>query len=240
MNILGKKKVIFLGMMTRFPVAGAIWGTVQYLIGLRRLGYDVYYVEAHARTPAALMQNDDDDSSALAADFISGLMQRFDMEDRWAFHALHVEDCKCYGMTEGQLMQLYRDAALIINYHGGTVPLPEHSATGRLIFLETDPVELEIGLGANDPEAVEFLKPHAAFFSWGLNYGHPDCRVPQHDDFHFRPTCPPVAMDLWTPEQSNGDASLFTTIGNWQQLGHEVVYQGEVYHWSKHFEFLKF
>src|SRR2546430_1920227 len=129
MNILGKKKIVLLGMMTRFPVAGAVWGTMQYLIGLRRLGYDAYYVEAHARTPAALMRTADDDSSALAVAFLSEVMRRFDMEDRWAFHALHVEDCRCYGMTEGQLKDLYRDAALLINYHGATLPLPEHSAT---------------------------------------------------------------------------------------------------------------
>ena len=32
---------------------------------------------------------------------------------------------------------------------------------------------------------------------------------------------------------------MFTTIGNWRQPG-EVHYQGEVYTWSKHYEYLKF
>jgi hypothetical protein len=34
--------------------------------------------------------------------------------------------------------------------------------------------------------------------------------------------------------------STFTTVGNWQQPYHDVVFQGETYHWSKHFEYLKF
>ena len=50
MSILGRKKIVLLGMMTKIPVAGAVWGTMQYLIGFQRLGYDAYYVEAHART----------------------------------------------------------------------------------------------------------------------------------------------------------------------------------------------
>jgi hypothetical protein len=233
----GKKKIVLLGMMTRIPVAGAIWGTMQYLLGFRRLGYDVYYVEAHARTPTMLMRRKDDDATSLAASFLDRILRRFDLHDKWAFHALH-DNGRCYGMTQGQLQQLYRDAALIINYHGSTVPLPEHSATGRLIYLETDPVQLEIELHHQDEQALAFIKPHVAFFTWGLNYNHPDCRVPLPKEFHFRPMCPPVLPDLWRPF-ANEPAEVFTTIGNWRQGG-EVTYQGEVYTWSKHHEFLKF
>ena len=39
MNVLEKKKVVLLGMMSKFPVAGAVWGTMQYVVGLERLGY---------------------------------------------------------------------------------------------------------------------------------------------------------------------------------------------------------
>jgi hypothetical protein len=237
MNILPKKKIVLLGMMSKIPVAGAVWGTVQYLVGFRRLGYDVYYVEAHARTPSMLMEHKDDDGTAKAAAFIDTVMRRFDLGDKWAYHALH-DDGGCHGMSKGQLKELYRSAALLINHHGGTEPLPEHSATGRLIYLETDPVELEIELYNNDPKAIAFLEPHAAFFTWGLNYGHPDCKVPLPERFQLRRTFPPVVPDLWQP-QANGHAENFTTIGNWKQGG-QVNYQGEVYTWSKHFEFLKF
>ena len=57
------KKIVLLGMMTRIPVAGVVWQTVHYLLGLERLGYEAYYVETHARTPAMLMEREDDDSS---------------------------------------------------------------------------------------------------------------------------------------------------------------------------------
>jgi len=233
----GKERIVFLGMMTKIPVGGAVWGTMQYLVGLERLGYEVYYVEAHARTPSMFMVNDDDDSSALAAEYLGKVMARFGFHDRWAFHALH-DDGRCYGMTESALRALYRSAAMIINYHGGTMPLPEHYETGRLIYLETDPVELEIELHNNDAGAIAFLEPHRAFFTWAQNYGHADCRVPQSDRFSFHATLPPVVPDLWE-SFSNGGGESFTTIGNWRQPWREVVFEGEVYHWSKHHEFLK-
>jgi hypothetical protein len=238
MTAASRRKIVLLGMMTKIPVAGAVWGTMHYMVGLRRLGYDPYYVEAHARTPSMLMKHEHDDGSALAAAYIDGVMRHFDMQDRWAFHALH-DDGRVYGMSDTALDDLYRDAALIINYHGGTVPLPEHTATNRLVYLETDPVDTEIEVYEGRQETIDFLAQHCAFYTWGLNYGQPDCRVPLPRPFDFKPMPPAVVCDLWdTPPTER--CRRFTTIGNWRQQWREVTFQGEVYHWSKHFEFLKF
>jgi hypothetical protein len=238
MNVLGKKKIVILGMMTKIPVAGNIWVVAHYLVGLRRLGYEPYYVEAHARTPSMLMESDEDDSSAKAAAFLDRVMRRFDLAENWAFHALH-DDGRCYGLSETQLRELYQSAELIVNLHAGTVPLPEHYATDRMVCLETDPVELEIGLYHQDAETVEFLRPHRAFFTWGLNYDHPDCRLPRDERFVFRPSPPPVICDWWRNGSACGGEAL-TTIGNWRQEWRDMTFKGEVYHWSKHFEYLKF
>jgi hypothetical protein len=237
MNIRKPKKIVILGMMTKIPVAGHVWLIAHYMVGLRRLGFDPYYVEAHARTPSMLMTSDADDSSALAAEFIAGVLRRFDLSDNWAFHALH-HDGRCYGLSESQLKRLYQSAEMIINLHGGTVALPEHYATDRLIYLETDPVELEIELYNQDEKTLEFCRPHKAFFTWGLNYNNPDCRVPLPTEFPFRHTRPPVICDMWDSGAPGGPA--FTTVGNWQQPYHDVVFNGETYHWSKHYEYLKF
>jgi len=88
-NILHPKKIVLLGMMTKIPVAGAVWGTMHYLVGLKRLGYDPYYVEAHARTPSMFLESEADDGTGKAAAFIDSVMRRFDLGGHWAFHALH-------------------------------------------------------------------------------------------------------------------------------------------------------
>lgn len=245
MNLLHKKKIVLLGMMSRIPVAGVVWQTVHYLVGFQRLGYDVYYVEAHGCTPTKLMEREDEDGSAKAAAFIDRVMRRFDLGGRWAFHALHA-DGRYYGMTEGQLKDLYKSAALIINLHGGTETLPEHAATGRLIYLETDPVQLQMELYHHSQGTIDFLEPHCAFFTFGENYGNADCQLPVAERFRFRPTRQPVVMDFWQPNSACvsrsqcGSGPCFTTIGNWRQAGPQVRFRGEVYHWSKHYEFLKF
>lgn len=238
MNSAAKKKIVLFGMMAKLPVAGVVWQTMHYLLGFRRLGYEPYYVEAHARTPSMLMQAGEGNGSTKAAAFIASVMDRFDFGDRWAFHALH-ENGDYYGLSERRLKQLYGSAALLINLHGGTMPLPEHYATGRLIYLETDPVALQVELYHSRQETIDFLEPHCAFFTFGENYGNPDCQLPVSPRFRFLPTRQPVVLDFW---QSPGDepGERFTTVGNWRQPWREVRFKGEVYQWSKHYEFMKF
>ena len=215
MEIAGRPKIVVLGMMSKMPVAGIVFITIQYLIGLKRLGFDPYYVEAHARTPSNFITDPADDGSALAAAFIADVMHRFDLGDRWAFHALH-RGGRCFGLSNEALGALYRSAALIFNLHGGTTPLPEHYETGRLVYVGTDPVEVEIQIANGVQHTIDYLAPHCAFFTWGENYGRDDCLMPVSERFAFIPTRQPVVLDLWTPFQE-GPADTFTTIGNWRQ-----------------------
>jgi GT2 family glycosyltransferase len=234
---VSRPRIVLLGMMSKMPVAGVVWQNLHYLLGLERLGCDAYYVETHARTPSMLMSDPGDDSSALAAEFIAAIMRRFGLADRWAFRALH-DDGHCFGMSAPQLERLYASADLLINLHGGTQPLPELAATGRLVYLETDPVQLQLELHHGVAETLEFLEPHSAFFTFAENWGKPDCGLPAQDRYPFVPTRQPVVIDLW-PDRGAQPADLFTTIGNWRQDWRDVTYGGERYTWSKHHEFLK-
>ena len=232
------RKVVVLGMMTKIPVAGVVWQTAHYLLGLRRLGFEPFYVEAHARTPSMLMTSERDDGAALAAAYIDRMMRRLDLPGRWAYEALH-DDGSCYGMSRARLAELYGSAELLINLHGGTAPRGEHARTGRLVYVETDPVQLQLELRAAVPETLEFLEQHCAFFTFGENWGADDCGLPRSARFDFRPTRQPVCLDLW-PLRGETPSPRFTTIGNWRQLWRDVEFDGRRYSWSKHLEFEKF
>ena len=166
-------------MLTKIPVAGVAWLVGQYATGFERLGYEVYYVEAHARTPSMFMTHEARRRHRRGRQRTSaGIAERFGLGDRWAFQALH-EHGRCYGMSAEQLDRLYRDAALIVNMHGGTLPLPEHAATDRLVFLGHRPGRGRARASSGATErALEFLDQHVAFFTWGLNFGNPDCGLP--------------------------------------------------------------
>src|SRR5262245_22136597 len=100
-----REKIVVLGMMSRMRVGGGVWQTLHYLIGLQKLGYETYYVEAHGSMPWAFQDNE-----SAAAAFIESTLRRVDMGDRWAFHARGGSGSS-YGMSEYQLRRLYKSAA---------------------------------------------------------------------------------------------------------------------------------
>ncbi len=227
--------VVVLGMLTKMPVAGVAWQTLHYLAGFERLGYDTYYVEAHGRTPSMLMHSDRDDGPALAAAYLDRLLRRFGFAGRWAYQAVHSDE-RVLGMSASELSALFARADLVVNLHGGTEPLPEHSATGRLVYLETDPVQLQVELHDGLESTRAFLDPHVAFFTFGENLGRAGCGLPVPAGYDFKPTRQPVVLDLW-PATPPPAGAAFTTVGNWRQAWREVSLDGQVYGWSKHTEF---
>jgi GT2 family glycosyltransferase len=233
-----RPKVVLLGMMSKMPVAGVVWQYLHYLLGFERLGYEAYYVEAHGRTPSMLMESGETaDASGRAAAFIATIMRRYGLSDRWAYRALH-RDGRCFGMTERRLEGLLGSAELIVNLHGGTKPLPELRATDRLVYLETDPVQLQLELAEGYEASYAFLEGHAAFFTFAENYGGEGCLLPVSDRFRFETTRQPVLPELWETAAPPAH-DRFTTIGNWSQPWRDVSMGGAVYTWSKDQEFKK-
>lgn len=240
MNLPRRPLIVLLGMMTRMPVGGVIWQTAQYLIGLQRLGFDVCYVEDHGMYPMMFSSADDPDGVEHAAQFIARTMERFDLSACWSYQPWRGAE-RTYGLSQSEVTARLARAAAVINLHGATVVQPEHKAAGgAFIYLETDPVAPEIELH-NKVEATErFLDAHTAYFTYGENIGAPDCKVPPPPArYRFHPTRQPIVMEFWENEAAE-NAERFTTIANWRQLERQMTFDGEVYHWSKHHEFLKF
>lgn len=229
--------LVLLGSMTKMPVAGVVWQTMHYILGFERLGYDVYYVEAHARTPSMLLRSQEDDSGVLGAAAVAGVMGRFGRANRWAYQAFQ-DDGAVFGLSASGLAAVFDRAELVVNLHGGTMPRPEHYANDRLIYLGTDPVQLELELASTDEEAIAFLEPHSAFFTFAESFGQPDCLLPTNDRFDLQPTRQPVVLDLW--RAVHDPRPPLTTVANWRQHCREIEWDGDTYHWSKHLEFLKF
>ena len=137
--------------------------------------------------------------------------------------------------------QFYRLAALIINLHGGTRPLEEHMAVGTLIYIETDPVTLQIELEEGWEDTIRMLEPHAAFFTFAENLGHPSCRLPVTDRFDFRPTRQPVLLDRWAGSDSCHIRMPLVSppSGTGASRSARCTSAVDTYTWSKDVEFVK-
>jgi len=231
-----KPKIIVFGILFWYPLAGVTFQFLHFLLGLRRLGYDPYYIEDSGRWIYDPRLNDlSPDASGNIATVLP-MLQKYGFGDRWAFRG-NYPDGKCYGLTEAQILRLYREAEGFLNVTGAQELREEHMVCPRRIYVETDPVASQVKVAQGDEGTMATLDAHHVHFSYGENFGAPDCKVPL-GRFHWISTRQPVILDLW----QNLLAAVgqpYTTIATWHNKGKDIVFNGETYYWSKDREFMK-
>jgi hypothetical protein len=232
-----KGKIIVFGILFYYPLAGVNYQFLHYLLGLRRLGYDPYYVEDSGRWVYDPTINDltPDASRNIAA--VLPMLVEHGFADRWAFRGDY-PDGQCYGMTEQQIFELYREADAFLNVTGAQEIREEHLRCKRRIYVESDPFVAQVQVAQGNKSVIAALSAHDTLFSFGENLGNPDCAVPMDPRFRWLPTRQPVAVDLWESEAPCGDA--YNTITTWSNRNKDIEYNGEKYYWTKDREFKKY
>src|SRR5215831_20022469 len=112
-----KGPVIVFGILFWFPLAGVTYQFLHFLLGLRRLGYDPYYIEDSGRWIYDPSRNDlsPDASANVAA--VYPVLETHGFADRWAFRGNYASG-RCYGMAEDRILRLYREADAFLNITG--------------------------------------------------------------------------------------------------------------------------
>jgi hypothetical protein len=230
-------RLIVLGMMGRCPFGGQTWLYLNWLRGLHRLGHEVWYVEDDTVWPYDPVQDTITDDCSYAVRHIATCLERAGLGRRWAFR-LADRPGACWGLSETQLHELYRTCDVLLNVVGAVDLREEQLRAPLRIYVETDPVTSELRLANGDEHTRVAFANHHRIISYGENYGAPDCGVPLNG-LTYGKTRQPIDLDLW-PMTYDPQARYFTTIGNYRQNGDDVEYRGEVYRWSKHYEWEKF
>jgi hypothetical protein len=230
-----RKRIVVLHLAGRYPLGGIGWQALHYVLGLTRLGHDVYYVEDSGTHPYDPRVQSIVSDAGYSVAFLADLMARFDLSDRWAY--VDAVTDTCHGLSREQLSRLYREADAVFNVCGATRLTEEHLRCPVRVYVETDPVFEQIRVAEGDLRAIEDLQDHTHHFTYGENLGQPDCPIPL-EKFAWRPTRPPVILDLWdTPFDPR--AERFTTVATWKNVGKDIRFRGETYYWSKDVNFLR-
>ena len=181
-----KGNIIVFGILFWYPLAGVTWQFLHYLLGLRRLGYDVYYVEDSGRWVYDPKLNDMSPDALPNIRAVAPILDRFGFEGRWAFRG-NYPGGQCYGMSAEQILQLYRDADAFLNVTGAQELRDEHLTVPRRIYVETDPVAAQIKIARGDVATRAMLDAHDTHFSYGENFYAADCKVPLVGPYQWKP-----------------------------------------------------
>jgi hypothetical protein len=232
-----KGRIIVFGILFWYPLAGVTYQFLHFLLGLRRLGYDPYYLEDSGRWiyDPDLGDLSPDASRNVAA--VAPALEAHGLGDRWGFRGKYPGG-RCFGMSEERIERLYRDADAFLNVTGAQEIRDEHLVCRKRIYVETDPVVSQIKVAQGDQATIASLDAHNIHFSYGGNFGAPDCLLPI-ERYSWKPTRQPVVLDLWANEKVKLNGAAFNTIATWQNKGRDIVFNGQKYYWSKDREFMK-
>ena len=224
------------GILFWYPLAGVSYQFLHYMIGLRKLGFRVYYVEDSSRCVYSPEKREIvlDPRANIAR--VEPLLRAHGFGDAWAYRGAHPGG-ECFGMSRAQILKLYREADVLLNVTGSQELREEHAQIKHKLYIQTDPFGCQVQLEQGDERLRSLVDAHDVWFSFGENLGQADCLAPI--DRRWLPTRQPVSLELWDAPESRA-ATSYRTLTTWHNQGKDVRYRGELYHWTKDREFRRF
>jgi hypothetical protein len=235
-----RKRIIVMGFMGSCPIAGVIWQHVHYIVGLQKLGHDVFYIEDSARLPYNPETMEVNNEFDYAAKILEQLATEFDFKRRWGFCARYLPGNPTAGLSLKRIRALYREADAILNICGTQEFNDDLLTSDRILYVESDPGVEQIKVDQRVKATIQYLRRHHALFTFGENVGSDAFPVPTHK-LKWHPTRQPVVSDLWKNNRRPRSAAVFTSVANWSTSGlKDIEWRGEKYLWSKSREFIRF
>jgi hypothetical protein len=205
---MSRVRLVLAGGLARYPEGAGNWVCfLQYVLGLRDLGHDVFWLDLLPSTG----------QSARDERLINVFFTRFkeyDLRDRCAVLLLAGQEqdlrtARAYGVSQRRLVEIFRSADLLWNF-ACFVRQPLLSLFRRRVLVDVDPGHLRVSsltwnLGIHD---------HHVFLTNGTKLGDSDCGVPLlgvtwHSFVQF------VYLPLWPPTPDPGVDAPFTSVTQW-------------------------
>lgn len=204
--------MLVLGYIVRGPLGGLAWHHLQYVLGLARLGHEVYFLEDCADYPSCYDPSTDSmgTDASYGLRFIASTFENMGLGDRWGY--LDFLTGGYVGPLAERILRICTDADLLLNLSGVNPLRPWLLDVPVRVLVDTDPVFTQIR-HLTDPAAREAAAQHTAFATFGENFGAVGCGIPD-DGFPWRRTRQPVVLDAWQVVSAPADGA-FTTVMQW-------------------------
>ncbi|MGH9021971.1 MAG: glycosyltransferase [Acidimicrobiia bacterium] len=212
---------------------GNAWTRMCWVVGLRRLGFDVYFVEELPRP--------DDRSSTCeregpagseGAEWFRSVTSQFGLAGRTSL--MFEDGGAIVGLRADELREV-AEGAMLVNIGGHLTNASVLRRFRRRAYYDDDPGYTQ--LWAVSGNLGSRLQGHDVHFTVGGNIGAADCTVPTAG-LAWHPMAPPVVLESW-PAAGPVAFDRFTTVGSWRGPYGPVTAGGTTYG-SKAHEFRRF
>ena len=215
-------------------LGGQAWAVLQYLLGFRALGHEVYYLEDCGRSSWVYIWETEEWTHELdyPAAYVNACLEPFGFGDRWIYR----DNYRSLGVPLNRFQEICHRADLLVMR---AAPFwnwrLEYDKPRRRAFIDVDPGFTQITLANGDQGWINGVAKAERHFTYGQRIGAPDCPIPQTGGPWLK-TLPPVFLPEWPVCES--EATHFTSVMRWQ--GFREVTHGGISYGQRDKEFPRF
>jgi hypothetical protein len=204
-------RILFAGIIARYPFGGVTWCSLMYLLGLRALGHEVFYIEDTGECGYDPVRNTLATDPSYGTSYIHASLAPHGLGDRWSFVNY---DGTYHGRPAEDVRRYAAGADLFINLSGGSwFWRDEYARIPRKVFVDSDPAFTQLAIAKAEPWYVSFFERFDHLFTFGSNIGTERSPVPT-GAFTWHKTWQPITLDDWHNFLPPGDR--FTSVMTWQ------------------------
>jgi hypothetical protein len=214
-------RIVVSGYIGQYPLGGVAWDYIQYFLGLRSLGHDVYYIEDTGQWPynpglGGLSREPD---VGYNVKYLARLFAGFDAGDRWGYRFFWTDSW--YGLSDEKRRMVLDGADLVLNV-SGSLSNPGIAAGATKVYVDTDPVFTQVKMAKGNQDLIRLVDAHDVLFTVGEAIAGTGI-----DGRDWLTTRHPIAINEWENEEEP-PPTRFTTVMNWTSYK-DLVYEDRVY-----------
>lgn len=204
---------------------GATWAVLQYLLGLKRLGHQVYFIEPLEES--ALQPRGSPLPQSNNAAYFRQVMATFGLEGTSALYLSSTE--QTVGLPYDEMRRAARRADVLVNISGVLADEALLEPIPLRVYLDLDPAFAQLW---HTVAAIDMrFATHNRFVTIGQAIGQSECAVPTCG-LPWIPTPQPIVLACW-PLAHVLTYDALTTVGNWRGYG-SIEYEGVFYGQKAH------
>jgi hypothetical protein len=207
-----RSAVVIAGALAQSRYGGHAWVFLQYLLGFRRLGFDVLFVD---RLEPEMGIDECEADRRLRA-----VIEPYGLDRKYA--VLCDGGARTIGLRREEVIDITKRSLVLINVMGFLNDEEILGAAKTRVFLDIDPGFAQMW---RELALADVLSGHDSYLTFGANLGTPECAVPTCG-YKWLATRPPVVLEHWP--LAPGDRG-FTSVGAWRGPFDPIEFEGTKY-----------